>query len=121
MADWDEFLNREEDLKRLESWWKGGDRNALALYGRRRVGKSWLFRAFAHGKPAVILVADQGAPGRQMSRFADALEPHLGVRPELTDLSSLFRTLYRLAADRRSPRRRRRVPLPASRRRKVRR
>ncbi len=98
----DEFLNREEDLKRLESWWRGGDRNALALYGRRRVGKSWLFRAFAHGKPAVILVADQGAPGKQMSRFADALEPHLGVRPELTDLGSLFRALYRLAADRRA-------------------
>jgi uncharacterized protein len=96
----DEFLNRKEDLKRLEGWWKGGDRNALALYGRRRVGKSWLFRAFAHRKPAVILVADQGAPGRQMSRFADVLEPHLGVRPELTDLNSLFRTLYRLAADR---------------------
>jgi AAA+ ATPase superfamily predicted ATPase len=97
----DEFLNREEDLRRLESWWSGQDRNALALYGRRRVGKSWLLRAFAHGKPALILVADQGSPAKQMSRFADALEPHLGIRPELADLGSLFRTLFRLAADRR--------------------
>ncbi len=103
--DWpirDRFLNREEDLRRLEDWWQGEDRNALALYGRRRVGKSWLFRAFADGKPAILLVADQGAPGRQMARFADALEPHLGVRPELTGLGSLFRALHRLAAERKA-------------------
>ena len=95
----DEFLDREEDLGRLEGWWRSSDRNALALYGRRRVGKSWLFRAFAHGKQALILVADQGSPGKQMSRFADALEPHLGVRPEIADLASLLRTLYRLARE----------------------
>jgi uncharacterized protein len=97
----DEFLNREADLARLEEWWRGPDRNALALYGRRRIGKSWLFRAFAHGKPALILVADQGAPGKQMSRFADALEPHITVRPELPDLPALLRALYRLAAEKR--------------------
>ncbi len=97
----DRFLNREDDLARLEAWWSGDDRNALALYGRRRVGKSWLFRAFAHGKPALILVADQGAPARQMSRFGEALEPHLGVRPEIPDLAALFRILYRLARDER--------------------
>jgi hypothetical protein len=98
----DRFLNREADLRRLEEWWAGGERDALALFGRRRVGKSWLFRAFADGKPATILVADQGSPGKQLSRFADALQPQLGIRPELTDLASLFRALYRLAADERT-------------------
>jgi uncharacterized protein len=97
----DRFLNRENDLARLEDWWEGGDRNALALFGRRRVGKSWLFRAFAHGKPALILVADQGSPARQMSRFADALEPRLGIRPDIPDLPALFRLLFRLGAEER--------------------
>jgi uncharacterized protein len=100
--DWpvrEEFLNRGDDLARLEAWWSSAaDRNAVALYGRRRVGKSWLLRAFAHDKPALVLVADQGAPGRQLARFADALEPHLSVRPELADLPALFRALYRLSA-----------------------
>ena len=93
-----EFLNRHEDLARLEEWWDGGDRNAIALFGRRRVGKSWLLRAFADGKPALLLVADQGAPSRQLARFADALEPWLGVRPDLPDLPALFRVLHRMAS-----------------------
>jgi uncharacterized protein len=98
----DEFLNRRDDLARLEEWWEGGDRNALALFGRRRVGKSWLLRAFAHRKPALILVADQGAPARQLARFAEALEAHVGVRPDLPDLPALFRALYRLVAPERA-------------------
>jgi hypothetical protein len=92
-----EFLNRDDDMARLADWWEGEDRNPLALYGRRRVGKSWLLRAFAQGRPALVLVADQGAPGRQLGRFADSLEPQLGVRPDLPDLPALFRVLYRLA------------------------
>ena len=92
------FLNRTRDLARMDDWWDGPDRNALALFGRRRVGKSWLFRRFAHGKPAVVLVADTRATRAQLGRFADRLEPLLGVRPDLSDLPALFEALYRLAA-----------------------
>jgi uncharacterized protein len=98
----DQFLGREEDLARLHRWWEGRDRNGVALYGRRRAGKSWLLRAFAHGKPALVLVADQGAPGRQLARLAAALEPHLGVRPDLPDLPALFRALFRLGGEERA-------------------
>jgi len=92
----DDFLNRRADLERLEDWWAGGDPNALVLYGRRRVGKSWLFRAFADGKPAVVLVAERRAEGAQLRRFADQLEPYLGLRPDLTDLAGLIAALYKL-------------------------
>ncbi len=91
-----EFLNRRADLERLEDWWAGGDRNALVLYGRRRVGKSWLFRAFADGKRAVVLVAERRAEGAQLKRFADQLEPSLGLRPDLSDLAGLIAALYKL-------------------------
>lgn len=95
---YDRFLNRSADLARLEDWWLGGERNALVLYGRRRVGKSWLFRRFAHGKPAVLLVADRRAEAPQLERFADRLAEPLGVRPALSDLPALFEALYTLAA-----------------------
>lgn len=91
----DEFVNRANDLDRLEEWWRGPSRDAVCLYGRRRVGKSWLFRAFAHGKPALVLVADERALAPQLRRFADTLEAALGVRPELNDLPALLRAAYR--------------------------
>ncbi len=95
----DHFLNRSGDLARMEDWWSGSERNALALYGRRRVGKSWLFREFAHGKPALVLVADRRAETPQLDRFARRLEPFMGVRPSLDSVPALIEALYTLAAD----------------------
>ena len=92
-----EFLNREDELARLETWWASPERMPINLYGRRRAGKSWLFRRFAHGKPAVILVSERLAQGTQLSRFADQLEPWLGLRPDIPDVAALFRTAFRLA------------------------
>jgi uncharacterized protein len=89
----------EADLARLENWWAGVERNALALYGRRRVGKSWLFREFAHSKPALLLIANRRAETPQLERFADRLTDLLGLRPALADLPALFEALYTLAAD----------------------
>lgn len=98
---YDSFLNRSADLARLEDWWSGDDRNALALYGRRRVGKSWLFRRFAHGKPALLLVADRRAEAPQLDRFAARLAPLMGgVQPALPTVASLIEALYAIAAER---------------------
>lgn len=97
-----DFRNRTDELARLQQWWAAEDREPLNLYGRRRVGKSWLFRKFAHGKPAVILVADRVAPGQQLTHLAVELEQHLGVRPQLDDVAALVRVLYRLARTRKT-------------------
>lgn len=73
-----DFIDREGELARLESWWDTSERMPVNLYGRRRVGKSWLFRRFAHGKPAVLLVSERLAEGAQLTRFAEQLAPVLG-------------------------------------------
>lgn len=96
----DEFIGRDKELAALEIWWDGSDREPMSLYGRRRTGKSWLFRRFADGKPAVILVARRVAPGAQLAEFADRLAPVLGVRPALDSVADLFRVIYRAAAER---------------------
>ena len=93
----DEFLDRQEPLAELEAWWDSPDRTPVSLYGRRRCGKSWLLRRFAHGKPAVLLVARRTAPGVQLADFAERLEPLLGVRPEIGGVADLFAVLYRAA------------------------
>ncbi len=100
--DWpprEQFVNRVHDLAQLESWWEHPTRDAMALVGRRRVGKSWLFRQFAHGKPAVILVADRRLLTTQMARFAGVLEAELGVRPEIRGVGGLIRLLYGLGRE----------------------
>ena len=95
-----EFRNRAAELERLEAWWAGDQREPLAIFGRRRVGKSWLFRRFAHGKDALVLVAEQLPAHAQLTRFAADLEPFAGVRPQLPDVATLVRVLYRIARDR---------------------
>jgi predicted AAA+ superfamily ATPase len=67
----DEFINRNEELTRLESWWRSAERQPVALIGRRRVGKSWLFRRFAHGKPACILVLSSPDSPRNSVSFLE--------------------------------------------------
>lgn len=94
----DEFVNRSAELTRMEKWWNGSSRQPLAILGRRRVGKSWLFRRFADGKPAVVLVAEQLPVATQLARFAETLEPMLGVRPQLSNVGELIRVLARAAA-----------------------
>lgn len=93
-----EFVDREAELTVLASWWADPDRTPLSLSGRRRCGKSWLLRRFAHGRPAVVLVAKRAALGAQLDDFSARLEPLLGVRPALTSLTELFQVLFRAAS-----------------------
>lgn len=95
-----EFVGRRDELARMESWWSDPLRQPHTIYGRRRVGKSWLVRRFAHGRQAVVLVAEQLPPGAQMRRFAEQLAPVVGTTPVLDDAPTLLRVLYRAARER---------------------
>lgn len=95
----DSFVERPAETAAIEAWWDEPARQPLAVIGRRRVGKSWLLRRFAHGRPALILVADQLPDHAQLDRFAEVLEGPLGVRPSIPDVPTLFRVLYRLGRD----------------------
>jgi uncharacterized protein len=95
----DAFLNRAEELADLERWWGAAPSRHINLYGRRRVGKSWLFRAFADGKPALIMTANERGARDQLAHFAEQMEPVLGIRPGFgDDFGRFFRTLPPSAA-----------------------
>jgi AAA+ ATPase superfamily predicted ATPase len=97
-----DFLDRTAELQALESWWNDdSDRFPLVLFGRRRVGKSWLFRQFAHGRPADVFVCDRLAEADQLWAFAGGLEGRLGVRPHFPDVASFYQFLFRQARDER--------------------
>ena len=47
------FVNRTEELAALGRWWESGEPLGL-VWGRRRVGKTWLLGEFAKGLPRVV-------------------------------------------------------------------
>jgi AAA+ ATPase superfamily predicted ATPase len=95
-----EFRDRSAELAALDAWWDDdGDRFPLVLFGRRRVGKSWLFRRFAHGKPADVFVCDRRAESDQLWSFAGGLEERLRLRPHFGDTAAFYRFLFRQARD----------------------
>lgn len=93
------IVDRRAELDRLRRWWEDdADRFPIVLFGRRRTGKSWLLREFAHGRDADVFVCDSRAEGDQLVHFAGVLEGSMGVRPEIADVRSFYRLLFRQAA-----------------------
>lgn len=91
------FRDRSEELAAIGAWFADdAEWRAMTLFGRRRVGKSWLFRAFAHGRAADIFVASTRAIADQLAGFSARLERD-GERPALPDLETFLRLLYRRA------------------------
>lgn len=66
------FVNRNDELRTLGAWWEAGGRLAL-LWGRRRVGKTWLLSEVATRLGGVVHVG-AGRPAAAELRLAgDAL------------------------------------------------
>lgn len=53
------FVNREKELKALNSWWKENRAHLIILYGKRRIGKTELIKQFIKNKPSVYFLADK--------------------------------------------------------------
>ena len=95
------FRDRTDERAAIGAWFEDETEwRAMTLVGRRRAGKSWLLRAFAHGREADIFVASTRALADQLAGFSELLERD-GERPALPDLESFFRLLYRRARDHR--------------------
>lgn len=77
------FLNREVELRRLERTWataRGGTPQLAVVWGRRRVGKTFLVAQFARTKRAIFFGATQQAEAVELARLAEAVRRDLGDR-----------------------------------------
>ncbi|MDG4790556.1 AAA family ATPase [Micromonospora sp. WMMD1102] len=83
------IVGRVAELTELTSAWQraaGGSPELAVVWGRRRVGKTYLLTHFARNKRAVYFTATrQDADDRQLRRFAGALREQLGE--EVADLA----------------------------------
>ena len=53
----EQFIGRHDELERLEKVWKSNRFEFVVIYGRRRVGKSFLIDAFREGKKGIYFEA----------------------------------------------------------------
>ena len=53
------LINRIDELAGLEEYWKKKDAQLVVIYGKRRVGKTSLIKAFAQPKPHIYFLADK--------------------------------------------------------------
>jgi AAA+ ATPase superfamily predicted ATPase len=83
-----QILGRGEELAELEAAWaraESGQPELAVVWGRRRVGKTWLLTHFAEGKRSIYFTATrQDADERQLRRFAEHIAEQLGE--EVRDL-----------------------------------
>ena len=77
------FLNRTEELKRLEAVSRMKRGAFVVLYGRRRIGKTRLLLEWASGTTSCYYVADQSAESVQRLYFATAVN---SVFPGFSDV-----------------------------------
>lgn len=74
-------LNRTAEWQRLERAWTASTRGQpqlVVVWGRRRVGKTFLLAHFVQGKRAVFFGATQQAEAVELGRLAEAVRRDLG-------------------------------------------
>jgi len=68
----DQFVNRIEELDRLQTLYESGTAELAIIYGRRQIGKSELVRqSIADRDDAVYYQAVQGTATTQLRRFVE--------------------------------------------------
>ncbi len=72
------FLDRTEELARLQRRWDSGEAQVFTLWGRRRVGKTLLLLEFARDKRHLYFEATSGTRPDQLADFSDRLAEATG-------------------------------------------
>lgn len=85
------FVGRDSELAALDAHWQravAGEPQLVALWGRRRVGKTYLLNHFARKKPQVYFTATrQDSEARQLDRLYARVSEQLRSRANLLDVA----------------------------------
>jgi AAA+ ATPase superfamily predicted ATPase len=90
----DKFIGRRKELALLDQWYTGGRFEFVAMYGRRRVGKTALIEQFLRGKRAIFFSARRTKGNSNMWLFNRAVKDHFGkVDEKMMYFDDLFKTI----------------------------
>jgi uncharacterized protein len=99
------FVNRARELAALDEWWQRPGPQLGVIWGRRRVGKSYLISHWAQDKRVVFHIA-RNQPSREQLRHLSERAHPLASTPErdltrtpFSDWDDVFRVLAHAARD----------------------
>ena len=92
------FVDREEELEALGEAYSSGRAELVVLYGRRRVGKTFLLSFFARERGAVYLVVNYSDRELALRDLVDQLlaQVELPYPPRVDSFTQLYELLARL-------------------------
>jgi hypothetical protein len=73
------FVNRAEELAALDKWYEKPGPRMGVIWGRRRVGKTYLLAHWAKGKRAVLHTARNRPPAHELAALSAAAAPVLNL------------------------------------------
>ena len=74
------LIGRDHEIRQLNNCYNSGDAEFIILYGRRRVGKTFLIRKHFESKFDFVLTGiHNGSKSVQLGNFANALEEYSGA------------------------------------------
>lgn len=97
------FIGRKEELRKLEKLWHSDRFQHPVIYGRRRVGKTALIRAFISGKKAFFFTGIESSEQQNLENLSRAIlagAPQ-DVTPVFQTFQQAFEYVFRLAREER--------------------
>ncbi len=99
-----EFIGRDEELKSFNEAYESDDAQLIALYGRRRIGKTEFLWQFCNDKPYIFYTCDTQPDSIQLETFSRALsgfsDEYSWMEP-FRDWAGAFSFIGRIKTDRR--------------------
>ena len=87
-----EFVGRKEELSELESLYRKGG-CAVAVYGRRRIGKTALLEHFCESKNSLFLRCLKGGGSASLDYFSETVSAFLGNKVSIDSFMGLTSVL----------------------------
>ena len=88
------LVNRERELAKLEQLWQRPGPALMLLYGRRRVGKTYLLQQLLASRPGVYFLAAESSSGENLGEFLGQVRQAF---PERTDITIESYPTWRVA------------------------